>query len=153
MNQVHTTRRLNGCRARGSLAVRAAFPSLGIARAFGVAAAIATVLSAALAPAATFAQAAPDDAKAIAQGRALFMANGCFSCHGTVGQGGERSGAPKLAPEPYPYEAFRALVRTPREAMPRLDEKFVSDEQLRLIHRYLQSIEKGPGAKDIAALR
>jgi mono/diheme cytochrome c family protein len=102
---------------------------------------------------AALAQATPEATKAIEQGRALFMANGCFSCHGTVGQGGERSGAPKLAPEPYPYEAFRALVRTPREAMPRLDEKFVSDEQLRLIHRYLQSIEKGPGAKDIAALR
>lgn len=103
---------------------------------------------------AALAQATADATKAIEQGRALFMANGCFSCHGTQGQGGgERSGAPKLAPEPYPYEAFRALVRTPREAMPRLDEKFVSDEQLRLIHRYLQSVEKGPAAKDIPALR
>ncbi len=103
--------------------------------------------------AAAQAQTTPETSKAIEQGRALYMANGCFSCHGTAGQGGERSGAPKLAPEPYPYEAFRALVRTPREAMPRLDEKFVSDEQLRLIHRYLQTIPKGPGAKDIPALR
>jgi mono/diheme cytochrome c family protein len=103
---------------------------------------------------AALAQATPDAAKAIEQGRALYMANGCFSCHGTLGHGGgERSGAPKLAPEPYPYEAFRALVRTPRETMPRLDEKFVSDEQLRLIHRFLASVEKGPAAKDIPALR
>ncbi len=71
----------------------------------------------------------------------------------------ERSGraanaaAPKLAPEPHPFEAFKVLVRTPREAMPRLDARFVSDEQLRAIHVYLGSIQKGPVAKDIAALR
>ena len=92
-------------------------------------------------------------ADAIEQGRQLYMANGCYSCHGTAGQGGERSAAPRLAPEPYPFEAFRALVRTPREAMPRLDPRFVSDEQLRLIHGYLASIAKGPAAKDIAILR
>ena len=95
-------------------------------------------------------QAAAND---IERGRALFMSNGCFSCHGTVGQGSDRSGAPKLAPETYPFEAFRALVRTPREAMPRLDAQYVSDEQLQLIHRYLTSIGKGPAAKDIAPLQ
>ena len=96
---------------------------------------------------------AQSDAETIERGRQLYMANGCFSCHGTVGQGGERSGAPKLAPEPLPFEAFKVLVRTPREAMPRLDARYVSDEQLRAMHAYLGSIPKGPGAKDIAALR
>ena len=89
----------------------------------------------------------------VERGRQLYMANGCFSCHGTVGQGGERSGAPKLAPQPYPFEAFRALVRTPREAMPRVDVKFVSDEQLQAMHSYLSSISPGPAAKDITPLR
>ena len=89
----------------------------------------------------------------IERGRALYMKNGCYSCHGTVGQGGERSGAPKLAPDTYPFEAFRVLVRTPREAMPRFDVQYLSDEQLQLIYRYLSSIPKGPAAKDIAALR
>ena len=109
--------------------------------------------AAVLGPAGALAQGSAAATDALEQGRRLYMSNGCFSCHGTVGQGGERSGAPKLAPQPYPFEAFRALVRTPREAMPRLDEKFVSDEQLRLMHRYLSSIDKGPAAKDIAALR
>ena len=94
--------------------------------------------------------AAPDDAE---RGRQLYMSNGCYTCHGTVGQGGERSGAPKLAPDTYPFEAFQVLVRTPREAMPRLDVKYVSDEQLRLIHRYLSSLPKGPAAKDIPLLQ
>ena len=89
----------------------------------------------------------------VERGRQLYMDNGCFSCHGTVGQGSDRSGAPKLAPDPYPYEAFRALVRTPRETMPRLDVKHVNDEQLQLMHRFLVSIPKGVAAKDIAMLQ
>ena len=89
----------------------------------------------------------------VERGRQLYMSNGCFSCHGTVGQGGERSGAPRLAPDPYPFEAFSAMVRRPREAMPRYDPRFVSDEQLQTIHRYLASIAKGPAAKDIPQLQ
>ena len=121
--------------------------------------AIAMAIAGAIGPAAlplgaaaqTAAQAAaPDDAE---RGRQLYMSNGCYTCHGTVGQGGERSGAPKLAPDTYPFEAFQVLVRTPREAMPRLDVKYVSDEQLRLIHRYLSSLPKGPAAKDIPLLQ
>lgn len=89
----------------------------------------------------------------IEAGRRLYMSNGCYSCHGTVGQGGERSGAPRLAPGPHPIEAFKVLVRHPREAMPRLDPRFVSDEQLQAIHRYLASIATGPAAKDIPQLQ
>jgi ubiquinol-cytochrome c reductase cytochrome c subunit len=89
----------------------------------------------------------------VERGRQLFMANGCYSCHGTVGQGGERSAAPRLAPEPYPFEAFKVLVRTPREAMPRFDVRYLGDDQLQSIHRYLSSIPKGPTAQDIAALQ
>ena len=89
----------------------------------------------------------------VERGRQLYMANGCFSCHGTVGQGGERSAGPKLAPEPYPFEAFRALVRTPSGAMPRMDAKHISDEQLRDMHGYLASIAKGAAAKDVPILR
>lgn len=89
----------------------------------------------------------------VERGRQLYMSNGCHTCHGTVGQGGERSGAPKLAPAPHPIEAFRALVRTPREAMPRYDVKYLSEEQLLAVHGYLASIAKGPSAKDIPQLR
>ena len=96
------------------------------------------------------AQTATGDVEA---GRKLYMHNGCFACHGTVGQGGERGAGPRIAPETYPFEAFKAMVRTPRDAMPRYEPRFVSDEQLLSIHRYLASIPKGPGAKDIPQLR
>ena len=89
----------------------------------------------------------------IEAGRRLYMSNGCYSCHGTVGQGGERSAGPRIAPEPYPFEAFKTMVRSPREAMPRYDPKFVNDEQLLSMHRYLASIAKGLAAKDIPQLQ
>lgn len=89
----------------------------------------------------------------VERGRQLFMSNGCYSCHGTAGQGGERAGAPRIAPDPHPFEAFVMMVRNPREAMPRLDARFVSDEQLRAIHRYLAAVPKNPTAKDIPVLQ
>lgn len=111
-----------------------------------------TLVLAACATLSTAAAAQPVASEA-ERGRQLYMSNGCFSCHGTVGQGGERSGAPRLAPQPYPFEAFRALVRTPREAMPRFDVKYLSDGQLQTIHAYLASIAQGPAAQDIAVLQ
>ena len=108
---------------------------------------------AAAAQAVTSPVAPPSAADEVERGRALYMNNGCFSCHGTLGQGGPRAGAPRLAPDPYPFEAFRVLVRTPREAMPRYEAKYISDSQLLAIHSYLASIGKGPGFKDIAVLR
>ena len=109
-----------------------------------------SITLAALALATLAARAAPDE---IDQGRQLYMANGCYSCHGTVGQGGERSAAPRIAPDPYPFEAFRILVRQPRESMPCFDARYLSDEQLQAVHRYLASISKGPTAKDIPPLQ
>ena len=103
-----------------------------------------------LGPATALAQSGTDEAE---RGRALYMKNGCYSCHGTVGHGGERSGAPKLAPDTYPFEAFRALVRTPRGAMPRFDVQYISDEQLQLIHRFLAALPPNLRAADIPELR
>lgn len=95
------------------------------------------------------AQSASSDVEA---GRKLYMQNGCFACHGTVGQGGERGAGPRIAPEPYPFEAFKAMVRSPREAMPLFDPRFVSDEQLLSIHRYLASIPKGAHRRRASAV-
>ena len=88
----------------------------------------------------------------VERGRQLFMNNGCYSCHGTVGQGGERSAGPRIAPDPFPLEVFKVIVRNGKEGMPRFDARYVSDEQLVAIHSYLSSITKGRGAKDIPQL-
>lgn len=89
----------------------------------------------------------------VERGRQLFMSNGCYACHGTVGQGGERSAGPRIAPAPFPLEVFKVIVRHGKEGMPRFDARFVSDEQLQSIHQYLASIPKGRGAKDIPLLQ
>src|SRR5713226_10463187 len=41
---------------------------------------------------------------AAVRGQKLYMQNMCYTCHGTVGQEGERTG-PKLAPNPFPYRS------------------------------------------------
>lgn len=110
----------------------------------------AAALLSALAGTSALAQGVPPG---VETGRALYMKNGCYSCHGTVGQGGERSAGPRIAPEPYPLEVFKVIVRNGKEGMPRFDARFVSDEQLQAIHQYLASIPKGRGAKDIPLLQ
>ena len=92
-------------------------------------------------------------APGVETGRELYMENGCYSCHGTVGQGGERSAAPRIAPDPFPLDVFKVIVRNGKEGMPRFDARFVSDDQLQSIHQYLVSIPKGRGAKDIPLLQ
>ena len=117
---------------------------------WGGARALALALALTAAASGAAAQTAASD---VEPGRTLFMSNGCYACHGMVGQGGERGAGPRLAPGPYPFEAFKVMVRNPREAMPAFDPRFVSDEQLLAIHRYLSSIPRGPGANDIPQLR
>ena len=88
-----------------------------------------------------------------ARGRALYMKNMCYSCHGTVGQGGERGSGPRITPHPFPWEAFVQAVRRPREAMPRYAPEFVSDQELADIHAYLESIKPGRKASEIPLLK
>ena len=84
------------------------------------------------------------------KGKAAFVKNGCWQCHGFQGQGGV-AGA-KLAPEPIPEEAFVAFVRTTNRAMPPYSEAILPDSDLADIYAYLQSIPKPREAKDIPLL-
>ncbi|HZV66233.1 MAG TPA: cytochrome c [Telluria sp.] len=86
-------------------------------------------------------------------GKALFMKNMCYTCHGTVGQGGERGAGPKLAPNPFPFAAFEMQLRTPRGVMPRFPKQFVSDRELADIYQYVASIPAGKPASEIALLK
>ena len=97
-----------------------------------------------------WAQAPAGDA---ARGKSLFMKNLCYTCHGTAGQGGDRGSGPRIAPNPFPWEAFVQATRRPRESMPRYDAEFVSDEELADIYAYLVSIKPGPKAADVQLLR
>jgi mono/diheme cytochrome c family protein len=80
------------------------------------------------------------EATAIARGRELYMALGCYACHGTVGQGAAGT-APKLAPGTLPVQALIALVRNPPSQMPPYSPKVLSDAGLRDIHTFLSSMK------------
>lgn len=92
----------------------------------------------------------PGDAE---RGRNLYLQQLCHTCHGTVGQGGERGAGPKIAPNPWPYAAFVQQTRKPRLVMVPYSEKNLPEQDLIDIYHYVLSIKPGPAAKDIPLLR
>lgn len=70
------------------------------------------------------------------RGEELFVANGCYECHGYQGQGGE---APRIAPTPYPLQVFATLVRHPASVMPAYSPRALSDATLTEIYAYVSS--------------
>jgi len=88
-----------------------------------------------------------------ARGRKLYMEQLCYTCHGTVGQGGDRGSGPKVYPNPYPFQAFVTQVRKPRQTMPPYSDKHVSDQDLADMYHYLFSTRPSPAAKDIPLLK
>ena len=92
----------------------------------------------------------PPDESARTEGRTLFDSFGCYQCHGHYGQGGVAG--PKLAPMTHSFEVFSVLVRTPPRNMPPYTETVLTEEQLRMIHGYLQSLDKGTPADQIPLL-
>jgi mono/diheme cytochrome c family protein len=89
----------------------------------------------------------------VERGKKLYQEKWCHSCHGTVGQGGERGAGPKIAPNPFPYEAFAMQTRRPRANMPRYPVEVLSDQEMADIYAYVASIKPGPAAKDLPLLR
>jgi mono/diheme cytochrome c family protein len=83
------------------------------------------------------------------RGKRLFMADGCYECHGTVGQGGA---APRLAPDPFPAMALSGYIRKPAGVMPPYAQTVLSDQDAADIQAYLASIPQPKAVKDIPLL-
>jgi len=84
------------------------------------------------------------------KGKQLFVKNGCWQCHGFVGQGGING--PALAPEVMPLEAMKNFVRNANRSMPPFREEILSDADLTEIHAYLTSLPKPADPKTIPLL-
>ena len=84
------------------------------------------------------------------KGKAAYVQNGCWQCHGTQGQGGVAG--LKLAPDPIAAEAFTAFVRGSNRLMPPYQEAILSNDDLADIYAYLQSIPKPADYKTIPLL-
>src|SRR5262249_4809876 len=92
--------------------------------------------------------ASPASAGNVQNGKALFLKNGCYECHGTVGQGGT---GPRLAPNPLPPDRLIAYVRKPM-GMPPYSAKVMSDNELTDVRAYLASIPAPPPLSSIPLL-
>jgi mono/diheme cytochrome c family protein len=86
-----------------------------------------------------------------ANGKRLFMTVGCYECHGTTGAGGGPAG-PRLAPNPLPFIAVKAKVRTASGRMPVFSEAVLKDSEIADIYAYLRSIPTGKSGRDIDLL-
>lgn len=84
-------------------------------------------------------------------GRQLFQADGCYECHGFVGQGSIVAG-PRLAPDPLPLSALISYIRNPANIMPPYSAKVLSDQDAADIHAFLASIKSPPPVKDLPEL-
>ena len=89
----------------------------------------------------------------IERGKKAYQDKWCHTCHGTVGQGGDRGAGPRIAPNPFPWEAFAHQTRRPRSSMPRYPVEVLSDQELADIYAYVAAIKPGPNAKDLPQLR
>ena len=72
-------------------------------------------------------------------GKRLVMRNGCYQCHGTVGQGG--LAGPRLAQTKLAQAGFIAYVRNPRPGnMPPYRSKVMTDQELADVYAYMRSV-------------
>lgn len=95
-------------------------------------------------------EAPPGDA---GNGKRLYVAVGCFTCHGRAGQGGAYNGpAPALARTALPFEGFKMQVRNPSNDMPAYSEPVMSDKDLADIYAFTQTLPARRDAKGIAIL-
>jgi mono/diheme cytochrome c family protein len=85
-----------------------------------------------------------------ANGKKLFLRDGCYECHGYAGQGGA-AGA-RIATIGLNPQGLIRYVRAPAGQMPAYTDKVISDQELTDIHAYLQTMPKAKPAKDIPLL-
>jgi cytochrome c553 len=83
-------------------------------------------------------------------GKKLFVADGCYQCHGYEAQGSSATG-PRLGPRPIAFAAFSRYVRQPTGQMPPYTAKVVPDADLANIYAFVQS--RPEPAKDIPLLK
>lgn len=86
-------------------------------------------------------------------GKAVYLADGCFECHGRVGEGGYFNyPAPALAQIRFPLEAFKAIVRLGPNDMPAYAPAVLSDAELADIYAYLRSLPGPRPARELPLL-
>jgi mono/diheme cytochrome c family protein len=90
----------------------------------------------------------------VAEGKRLYLAVGCFTCHGRSGQGGAMNGpAPILAKTAMPFDGFKGQLRQPISDMPAYSEIVMSDKQIADIYAFLQMLPGPRPTRDMAIFK
>jgi mono/diheme cytochrome c family protein len=82
-------------------------------------------------------------------GKKLYLAVACYSCHGYVGQGGP---GPRLGPPAIAFPAFLRAFRQPQE-MPPYTAKVLSDAQVADIYAYVKTFPEPADVNTIPLLK
>ena len=85
-------------------------------------------------------------------GQRLFVRDGCYECHGYLGQGSTSTGGTRLGPPQIPLSAFVSYVREPTGQMPPYTAKAISNEDLAEIYNFLKTVPPPPPLKSISIL-
>jgi mono/diheme cytochrome c family protein len=84
------------------------------------------------------------------EGKRLFLAVGCFLCHGRSGQGGAMNGpAPILARTAMPFDGFKGQLRQPANEMPAYSDKVMTDKQIADVYAFVESLPGPRPTKDM----
>ncbi|MGA8614309.1 MAG: cytochrome c [Xanthobacteraceae bacterium] len=88
-----------------------------------------------------------------ANGKRLYLADGCFTCHGRSGQGGAyNTPAPILAHTAVPFDGFKGQVRNPINDMPAFPSALLSDKDIADIYAFVESLPGPRSPKDFPIL-
>jgi mono/diheme cytochrome c family protein len=118
-----------------------------------VAASVAILVLASLG-ARAIAQTQPEPSGNAAHGRELYLATGCFECHGREGQGGAFNGpAPTLAHTELGFEAFKDQLRQPANDMPAYVAVIMSDQDVADLLAFVRALPGPRPPNDIAILK
>jgi mono/diheme cytochrome c family protein len=82
-------------------------------------------------------------------GKRIYTAYGCYSCHGYVAQGAGTG--PRLGPRPIPLADMIKELRHPNQ-MPPYTEKVISDAEIADIRAFLESLPEPPKLDSIPLL-
>jgi len=86
-------------------------------------------------------------------GKRIYLAVGCFTCHGRAGQGGALNGpAPILASTVMPFDGFKGQIRDPSNDMPAYSDAVLSDKDIADIFAFVKTLPGPRSPKDISIL-
>jgi mono/diheme cytochrome c family protein len=89
----------------------------------------------------------------VVNGKRLYLADGCFTCHGRSGQGGAyNTPAPILAHTAMPFDGFKGQIRNPINDMPAFPTAILSDKDIADIYAFVESLQGPRSPKDFPIL-